>query len=106
MSESEEEVIQRVTLQAWSKMFSNEGVNHMLNDIIYRGMLWGYDNPNIAERFSVSFTDKDDLLNYGREQMMGVLQGKSTFARLVKDLFECAACYNAQYVKDKIDALS
>lgn len=106
MSESKEEVIQRVTLQAWSKMFSNEGVNHMLNDVIYRGMLWGYDNPIIAEQFSVSFTDKDDLLNYGREQMMLVLQGKSNFARMVKDLFDCAACYNAQYIKETVNALS
>ncbi len=106
MSQTLKEAVQAATLRAWSRMFSNEGINHMLNDVIYSGMVWGYDNPSITEQFSVKFENQEDLLNYGKEQLMEVFQGKSTFARLVKDLFECAACYNAQYIRDKVDALS
>ncbi len=90
------EAIENATLTAWARMFSNDGINHMLNGIIYAGMVWGYDNPGITNYMSVDFEDQEDLMTYGRSQLMEMFQAKRTFPQVVKDLFECAAAYNAQ----------
>lgn len=88
--------VEKATLAAWARMFSNDGINPMLNSVIYAGMVWGYDNPSITRAMRVSFEDQEDLMNYGKSQLMEMFQAKRTFAQVVKDLFECAAVYNAQ----------
>lgn len=99
--ESMREAVQKTTLAAWARMFSNEGINPMLNGVIYAGMVWGYDNPNITKAMKVSFENQEDLLQYGKEQLMEMFQAKRTFAQVVKDVFECAAVYNAQIKVEK-----